>query len=247
MRVRFQQDVRAGDKFGDPIGAVIEARVSRIGVVTGAQPIFRWRRKGFPLDMGRQQHEILDRRIVEGQFVDVQREGLLILDVDCTDAAIQLGVADPALRVAADFVGEPHIGGRHRHAVCPLRIGTDRVGQIDALLAIRQIDGDCEPIGDRRQFRAQQTGELPFRVVDSERPQGHSEHVALGCHHIDVRVQRRRELGNADRQCLVLRRSRRHRAPPGQQPNQQRDTPVAPRRPVLAENVHKPHSNHPSA
>ncbi len=113
-----------------------------------AQPVLRRLGEGIPLDMRRQQHEIVDRRIVERQFVDVQRKGPVVLDVDPGDAAIQLGVADPALRVAADLVSEPHISGRHRNAVRPTRVGADRVGQIDAFLAFRQIDRHREAVAD---------------------------------------------------------------------------------------------------
>ena len=159
--------------------------------------------------MRRQQHEIMDRRIVEGQLVDVHRKGLVVLYVDAGDASVELAITDAALRMAADFVSKLYVGRGHRYAVRPGGVGTDREGDVDALFAVRQIDRYRHPVLDRRQLGAQQTDELPVGVVDRERPQCHAEHIIFGRHDIDVGVERCRELNDPDRQPIAFRGRRR--------------------------------------
>ncbi len=234
--------MRTGRHLADAVRPVIEPGIGRIGIVARLHPILRRIGERRAFDMRRQQHEIVDRSIIEGQLVDMQREGLVVLDVDAGDAAIKLGVADRALRVAADLVGEQHVFRRHRHAVAPLCLGADRVGDIDALLAIGQVDRDRKPIVDRRQFGAQEADQLPIGVVDRERPQRHSEHIAFRRHRIDVRIERRWELGDSDRQRIAFRACRRRRQ---QQSDSERRQPMArapPRqRPACVENVNQWH------
>ena len=170
MWVRLEHDVRPGRNLADAIGAVVEARVGRVGGIPGLHPILLRIGEGSALDMRRQHDEIVDRGIVEGQLADMHREGLGVLRVDAGNAAIQLRVADGALPVAPDLVGEQHVFGRDRDAVAPGRIGLDRIGQIDPLAAVGQIDRSGPAVLDRGKLGAQQADELPVRVVDRERP-----------------------------------------------------------------------------
>jgi len=204
MGVRFKQHMRTGHHLADPIGPVIKPGIGRLGIIARAHPILRGVGEGRALDMRRQQREVVDRGIVEGQLVDMQREGLVVLDVDAGDAAIEFGVADRARRVAADLIGEQHVFGRHRHAVTPLGLGADRVGDVDAFLAIGKIDGNGQAIVDRRQRDAQEADKLPIGVIDGERPQRHPQHIALRRHRIDVRIERGRKLGHSDGQRFAL-------------------------------------------
>ena len=55
MRVRLEHDVRAGRDLADPVGAVIEAGVGRVGGIPGLHPVLRRVGEGGPLDMRRQQ------------------------------------------------------------------------------------------------------------------------------------------------------------------------------------------------
>ncbi len=140
MGVRLEHDVRPGRDLADTVGSVIEAGVGRVGGIPGLHPVLRRVGEGGPLDMRRQHDEVVDRGIVEGQLVEMHREGLVVLRVDSGEPAIQLGIADGALPVAPDLVGEQHVGGRDRDAVTPGRVGSDRVGEIDALTIAGQID-----------------------------------------------------------------------------------------------------------
>src|SRR5262249_37412944 len=72
VRVRLEQDVRSGDKFADTIGAVVEALLRWFGVVMRAQPILSRVEESISLDMHWQQHEVLNRRVVKRQFVEMQ-------------------------------------------------------------------------------------------------------------------------------------------------------------------------------
>jgi hypothetical protein len=65
----------------------------------------------------------------------MHREGLVVLDVDGGDAAVEFGIADRALRVAADLVGKLDVLRGDRNAIGPGRIGANRIGKIDPLLA----------------------------------------------------------------------------------------------------------------
>src|SRR5438445_11877951 len=99
--------------------------------------------------MGGQQHEVVDSRVVEGQLVEMQREGLVILDGDADDSAIKLAVADGAGRVSSNLIGEQHILGGHRRTVAPARVGADGEGDVDPLLAVGQVDRNSATTFDR--------------------------------------------------------------------------------------------------
>ena len=152
--------------------------------------------------MRRQQAEVVDAVVVEGDPVDVHDEGLVVDHVDRGDAAVELGVADAALRMAADLVGEQHVVGGHRRAVAPGGVGLDRVGERDAVAAVVLLLDHRLAVLERRQLGAEHADQLPVGVVGGERPLRHAEDVALGRHGIDVRVEGRGELGDPDHQLI---------------------------------------------
>ncbi len=110
MRIRFQKDVGSGGNLADAIGPVVEPWIGRVGSVVRAHPVLCRIGERLFFDMRRQQNEIVDRGIVEGELVDMHREGLVALNIDTGDPAVELAVADRALRVAANLVSEADIG-----------------------------------------------------------------------------------------------------------------------------------------
>ncbi len=167
--------------------------------------------------MGRQQIEIVDALVVAGSLVDMQGEGLVVLHVDRGDALVKLRTGDAGFRMPADLPGEEHVLRRHRRAVAPDRFRPDRVGQRDTVLAVGGFLRHRRALFDIGQFGAQHADQLPVGVVDRERSPRHGQHIALGQHRIDVRVEIAGELADADHQFVAGRRRRRRRRAQQQQ------------------------------
>ena len=198
--VARQHDVGAGDQLDHLVGSEGEARVGRVGVEGGAVAVGR--RVGLedrPLDVRGQDFQARGGE-VEGDAVEVQREGLVVDHLDRKDAPEGFEVADPGLGVAADLPGEHHVGAGHRLAVAPPRPGMDLVGDRDALFAVGQRLRHRQAVLDGRQLGAQHADQPPVLVVGGERTPGHGQHVGLGQHGVDQRVEGRGKLGDADAQ-----------------------------------------------
>jgi hypothetical protein len=153
--------------------------------------------------MRRQDAKVVDRVVFERDPIDVHHERLIVDHVDRGDAPVQLGIAHPALRMGADLVGEQHVLGRDRGAVAPGGVGPDGVGQGDAVAAVVLLLDLGQPVLEGRHLGAEHADQLPLGVVGGERTLRHAQHVALRGHGIDVGVQGRGKLGDADHQ-LVL-------------------------------------------
>ena len=102
----LEHDVRARRQLADAIGAVVKSGIGRIGVVERADAVLRRVGEGGALEMRRQQHEIVDRRVVEVSRSTCRVKVLSSLTSMARDAAIEFGVADRTVRVAPDLVGE---------------------------------------------------------------------------------------------------------------------------------------------
>ena len=135
----------------------------------------------------------------------MDREVLVVMNVDGGDALIGFAVGDGGFRVLADFPAEHHVGAGHGHAVAPGGAGLDGEIKGDALTAVGQGLDPGEAVLDGRQFDAQQAGQLPIVAVDHQGPARHGQHVAFGQHGVDDRAEGGRELGHADDQLVTAR------------------------------------------
>ncbi len=225
-RVGLEDDEGAARDLGDPVRPEVEPGVGGLGVEHGARPVGR--RVGLEhaaLEMRRQQPEVVDAVVVEGHPVDVHHEGLGVERVDRGDPPVELGIADAAVGMAADLIGEKHVVGGHRGAVAPGRVRPDRVGERDVIAAVVLLLDHGLAVLERRQLGAEHADQLPLGVVGGERPLGHAQDVALGRHGIDVGVEGRGELGDPDHQ-LVLGRPRAPRQAEDQGQEQDREQPA---------------------
>ena len=176
-RVRLEHDVRAGRDLGDAIGTEVEAGVGRVGVEGGALAVGR----GIGSKAGRSrcagsEPEVVDRVVVEGQprstcIVKV----LSSITSICQDAPVELGVADAALRMPADLLGEQHVVGGDGRAVAPGRLRADGVGDRDALACRRAASSAtaCRSRGSAARCRACRRAASRC-VVGGERPLRHA-------------------------------------------------------------------------
>ena len=188
-----------GEIDADPIGPEGQPLVGGVGVeqravaVGGGVALERG-----SIEMCRQEAEVVDGVVAERELPIVHREGLSVHDIDPGDPPIELGIADPALRMPPDLPGEEHVVRAHRHAVAPGGPGLDRVGERHPFAAVLLRLDRGTPVLEGRQLGAEHAGELPPGVVGRERPLRQPMHVGLGRHRLDVRVEGRRELADAD-------------------------------------------------
>ncbi len=152
-----------------------------------------------------QQVEIAQALIVAGPLVHVQGEAPLGMDLDPVDAAVELVGLHARLLGAPDLPGEDDVLGGDRLAVAPDEFGLERVGDGHAWGAVGRglVLGRARL--ERRQFRAQKTGQRPIRVVGRDGPPRHAGDVGLGQHGIEAGMQGRRVLRDADHQPFLRR------------------------------------------
>ncbi len=226
-RVRLERDVRARDHLDDPVGPEIEPGVRRVGVEGGAVAVLAGAGlEDRPLDVRRQQVEAGRGVVVEGDAVDVRRETLVVDPVDREDPPVGLDAADAGERMAPDLPGEDHVVRGDRRAVAPGGLGMQFVGDRDARLAVGRRLAHRQAVLDGRQLGAEQADQRPVLVVGGDRPPRHGQHVALGQHGVDVGVERRGELRDADLELAGAAGPRRgchdaKRQPQGQKARQQ--------------------------
>ena len=206
--VGLEHHMRSRHYFGDQVGPEIEPLVGGVGIEGGAVLVVGGVGEGLALEVLRQQPESVDGVVLEGELVEVHGEGLVVHHVDGLEAAVELHVADAAQGVAADLPGEDHVGAGHRGAVAPAGVGTDGVGDGDAAFAVCRALGHGAAVLDGGQLGAQHADQPPVLVVGGERAPRHGQHVGLGHHGVDVGMEGRRELGDADDQFVLARRGR---------------------------------------
>ena len=211
--ISLEPDGAAGLDGGDPIGTEGEARIGRLGVEAGAVAVGgRILLEDRPLEMGRQQPEIVDGVVVEGQLLVVDRESAVVDDVDLPEPPIHLGIAHTGLGVPSDLPGEHDVLGRHGRSVGPGGVGLDGVGEGHTRLAVGRGLANGLAVLEGRQLGAEHADQFPLLVERRQRPLRQAQHVALRRHRFDVGMEVRGELADADRQVTGPRRRR------GQQP-----------------------------
>ena len=204
MRVGLQRDRSARLHVGDAIGAVIETGIGGVGVEARAPAIglgVLFEARAF--QMRRDEFVLAEIVVGEGDAVRREDQRLGIGRVDLQDAAIAFARGDARARMLADFPGQDRVVGDDRLAVAPIRVRLDAEGDFHAFLAVGQGHALGAAVFDGRQFHAHKANELPILVVGRHRPAGHAEHVALGRHRIDHRMEGRGELRQADRQFVL--------------------------------------------
>ena len=197
--VALEPDVRSARDLRDPVGAVVEAGMAGLGLVTGPMAVGRgvFLEDG-PLEVLGQQAERADGGVVVVEPVVVDRVAVLVVDVDGEDPEVVRMGGDPGLRVAPDLPGEDDVAGGDGGAVPPLGPRVEGIAHRHSLAPARQgLDRGRSRL-DRRHAGAQHARVLPVVVADDHRPAHEAEDVALGEHRVDDGVKGGGELGDAD-------------------------------------------------
>ena len=152
--------------------------------------------------MRRKQLQTVDAGVVAGPLVYVQRKFLVAVNVDACDPAKRLRITDARMFVTSDLPGKEYIFRCDRCAVAPFRLG-------------KQLIGNCNPrfpVGRRfihrgssrqvRQRLAHHANEVPVLIENRDRPAGEGQHVGLGQHTVNQRIEIRRELADPDYEFL---------------------------------------------
>ncbi len=114
-----------------------------------------------------------------------------------------LGVGEAGLGVAPDAPGEFQVLGRDRFAVGPFQIGLQLDRDLHALAAIGQVDDLGRAVLHAGKLGAAQAGVLPVLVEGGDVPDGEAQRIGFDHLGIDIGVERRGELRDADGQLIL--------------------------------------------
>ena len=210
--VALHHDLGARLNVGDDIGAVEQARIGDVRVVERAVPVFgRFLESRF-LEMGGQQHEVVDRRVIEGHPVDMHGEGLVVHHLDIGDPLVELEIRDAAFRMTAGAPCEQDILRRHRPAIAPHGPIREAIGDFHARAAVFPCGPLCQAVIETGQFGAHHAADLPVQPVHRDRAHDEAQQVGLRQHGIDVGMKGMGELGNAHHDLFPRRRGQVARA-----------------------------------
>ncbi len=133
----------------------------------------------------------------------MQDGGRVVDNVDLVGPRPGMVVGEAGLRIAAELPGEGDILRGHLDAVGPFQVRLQLDRHRHALRAVRPVLDLGEAVGDGRQLGADQAGILPTWIVSRDLADNEVERVGLDHLRIDIRMERRGELGDPDGQ-LVL-------------------------------------------